>query len=508
MSKKYGKWAVCLWGVVGILATVSMVSAQVAVITTVKGKVEVQRAGESDWKPVVTKTDLNVNDKVQTKKGANCEITLDDGSIIKLRENTTLEINDLSEDKDTKKKSSVFKLLLGKLWAKAEYQEDSKFEVVTPTSIAGIRGTEFAIIVAIDGASDILVFKGKIEVRSLIEEDKEIRTVLVEAGKALGIKPGEIGLPRDLSPLEKEDWQKFLEGKRVLLINPATDEERESLKQDISRARENFIENRKFAYAVKEADLSAGKTLFDHEKRLVRVQQYLMRPAPNLLRFLNLNFRPGYGEQWAFHYWQNDWKFTSALPKTLVGTIVVFAGADPRNPLIKAESIFANNAPGQSNRDEFVYGWDKYDYPSTDGMYARVNGQNADFDPNYEGPQLIEGMTNDNFYAKTRIYFDNGGTKGTVDMDQYIINNLGKTLGVGDFVGADASKLFEFRNNINLEMVFDLNGMKDIVAMKNGGIIDVVVIPEIIYSGIERVLSELDEMLKQFQSDRGSRPFM
>jgi|GEM_PF-793201 len=499
-----------LAGILLLVATSIHAGERVAVITAVQGKVEVQRAGENSWRPALSRMELKVSDKVVTKKGGRCEIVLDDGSLIKMRENSTLEINDLKEEEGTKKKSSVFKLLMGKLWAKAEPQEGARFEVITPAAIAGIRGTEFAIIVLSDGTSDVLVFKGSIEVKSLMEEVREIKTMIVEAGKALGIKPGEAGLMREINPQEIEDWQKFVEGKRALLIKPATDEERGSLKQDISDARDNFAQNRRFAYAVKDADLSAGKTLLDHAKRLTRVQQYLMRPTPNILRFLNLCFRPGQTEQWQFHYWQNDWYFTNPLPRTLTGTVIILLennfSSSPGNPLLKAESIFANNAPERSNnRDVFLWGWERGGNPNSNGMYVKVNGKPVTFDNNWNGKnegfmEEVQEMTENEFYNKARMHFIDR-VKGTIDWDLYIIDNNGKTLGAGDFAGADASKLFQFRNNINFETVFDLKGMEPIVGqMKNGGVIDVVVIPEIVYSGIERIISELGDMLHQLQN--------
>ncbi len=497
-----------------LLCILANAAERAAVITLVKGTVEVQKSGENSWKKAAVKMELKVNDKVSTKKGSRCELALDDGTVLKLRENSLMQINEMSEENETRKKSSVLKLITGKLWAKAEPQGGSKFEVVTPAAIVGIRGTEFAIIVLLDGGSEVLVFKGSVEIKTLQEAIQEIKTTLVEAGKALGIKAsGEEGFVRELTPQEQQDWQKFIEGKKIYIINPVTDDERDGLKKDIAKAKKNFFENRKFAYAVRDADLSAGKTVLDHEKRVTRVQQYLMRPSPTILRFLNLNFRPGQTEQWAFHYWQNDWYFTNPLPPSLIGMIASLA--DPRaNILIKRESLFANNAPDKS-RDELLIGWD-VNYNQNEGNYFKFNKTPISFDVNHistEGePQidLVLEMSDQRFSSIGRVYFTDGtagtGVAGTMDLGMYIINNAGNVLGAGNFQSADASKLFEWRNNINFEMVLDLRSMSNIKALKNGGVIDVVIIPDIIYAGIDKILGDIGQIMIQFENQNTGGP--
>ena len=483
MRKNYRKWASYVGCIIGILVfgTVSIASARVAVITTVKGMVEVQKAGEPAWKPAAAKMELKINDKVQTKNGAMCELTLDDGSLIKLRENSTLEINDLSEDKEAKKKSSIFKLLLGKLWAKVEHQEGSKFNIVTPTAVAGVRGTEFAIIVQRDGASDILVFKGKIEVKSLREEIGEIRVVLVEEGKALGIKPGEFGLPRDLTPQEKGDWQKFIESKARIEIK-LTEEERKEIRSEVAELRQELREHRLFGLEVKKSDFAAGRSMKDHNKVLVRVEQRIYRPSGDSIRFLNLNMR-GTPSPQNLQYYQADWGFSGEIPSSLIGAIIAIA-AD-KVTLTRAESLWANAAPGVVKRDYFLQKWNNTNL--TDG-YAEINDKEIKFDTT-NAPSTTQSSTGEMNW-KTTFNLQDGGN---IKMESWVINNEGKVLTANDFAGKNPYDML--RKDVGFEIAWNLSGATLVgggaIAMKNGGVIDIVFIPDIIFVMADAAMNEL-----------------
>ena len=109
MRKSIFKWtgAVIITGFIVMIGLSACAAERVAVIKSINGYVEWQKGGEGSWKQAAANMELSVSDKIRTKEGARCELTLDDGSLMKLRENSIMEINDLSKDDATGKKTSV-----------------------------------------------------------------------------------------------------------------------------------------------------------------------------------------------------------------------------------------------------------------------------------------------------------------------------------------------------------------------------------------------------------------
>ncbi|NEQ52362.1 MAG: FecR domain-containing protein [Leptolyngbya sp. SIO3F4] len=96
----------------------------------------------------------------------------------------------------------------------------SRFELHTPSGVAGVRGTEFGVSVSEDGKTGIATLEGKVEASA------QSVAVPVEAGMVSIIRPGET--PTPAKPLDREldikwtlyEWRDnrlYVEGK----INPA-----------------------------------------------------------------------------------------------------------------------------------------------------------------------------------------------------------------------------------------------------------------------------------------------
>jgi hypothetical protein len=488
MRKNYGKWILCPgFALVLAFTVVSTVYARVAVINNIKGSVEIQKAGVTEWKPAAVRDELYINEKVQTRKGAMCEILLDDGSILKLKENTMLEINDLSEDPETKKKSSIFKLLLGKLWAKAAPQGDSKFNVVTPTAIAGVRGTEFAIIVEINGSSEILVFEGSIDVKTLREEIGEMRTILVEAGKALGVNINvEVGSPRDLTPGEQKEWKNAAQstGKNPVNIIVFTLEEKKAFKKEIDSIKGDIEENRLAGLNTKKNDFAAGRTLRNHAGVLCRTEQAVFRPTNDSIRILNMTM---IGEASPNHlnYVEGTLRFNGALSADImqVAKDIVSEKVDLVGTRIEVAN--AARSIGDANRDVFVA---DYDILSDNGSMTYNNvpieiGQS----------RVITGFSDNSFSSETKF----GLKENSVDLgnhlyvSNWIINNEGKVLGKTDFSDNPGQMLNMLRNNVAFEFRFDFSELN---ATIKGGKMDVIFIPDIVFQMIDMALREAGNM--------------
>jgi len=114
-------------------------------VDKVEGAPEVLRSGTAQWIPIRPADPLSVGDQLRTREGAKLSIRLNDDSVLTLAEKTVMTVDDQTLQ-PTGQNTSIFSLLLGKMRAvvSERYKEPgSRFEVHTPTAVAGVRGTEF-----------------------------------------------------------------------------------------------------------------------------------------------------------------------------------------------------------------------------------------------------------------------------------------------------------------------------------------------------------------------------
>jgi hypothetical protein len=134
-----------------------------AKITYLKGKAEVRRAGSIAWVPAVLKMRLLSGDKISTDAVAECEITLDDGSVLKLRDRSVLELERMEKQKKPVTTITSLRATSGKVLGciRKLASKESKFTVSTPTAVAGIRGTVFGVFVEGD-TTELDVLNGSV----------------------------------------------------------------------------------------------------------------------------------------------------------------------------------------------------------------------------------------------------------------------------------------------------------------------------------------------------------
>uniref|UniRef100_A0A7C3MJ39 FecR protein domain-containing protein n=1 Tax=Dictyoglomus thermophilum TaxID=14 RepID=A0A7C3MJ39_DICTH len=135
---------------------------RVAIITYLKGNVYVKKAESELWIPAKLKMELSSGDKIWVQQNSQAILEFSDRSTLKLASNTQLDILRLDRDKDTQKEVSIFKLLLGKVWATVEkiLSIGERVEIHTPTAVAGVRGTEWIQQVSEDGTTVVKTLKG------------------------------------------------------------------------------------------------------------------------------------------------------------------------------------------------------------------------------------------------------------------------------------------------------------------------------------------------------------
>lgn len=168
-----------------LMVPCAVFAAAVGEFTSVTGKVTLTRAGKV-YSPVV-KTQLALKDLIVTGSNSEATLVFSDESMIKLSQNSKLEIREfLFKDKTRK---GLFSLEMGKLVAdvKKFIGGGSAFEVHSPTAIAGIRGTGFEVVIVGVGsqmATTVTCTTGALSVSALSATGAVISTTTIVAGQA------------------------------------------------------------------------------------------------------------------------------------------------------------------------------------------------------------------------------------------------------------------------------------------------------------------------------------
>lgn len=154
--------ALHLLGTSQALAALSPVEAK---ITFLKGKAEVQRGGSLIWAPAMLRMSLTSGDRIATEEGSEVEIKLDDGSVLKMKDKSLLVIERMDRQKKPLITVTRLQALSGKILGciRKLSSKESKFEINTPTAVAGIRGTVFAVFVEGD-STELDVVQGQVAV--------------------------------------------------------------------------------------------------------------------------------------------------------------------------------------------------------------------------------------------------------------------------------------------------------------------------------------------------------
>ena len=116
---------------------------RVGTVSELEGRPEVQRAGDATWSPLAVGDPVQLGDQLRTPTDAKLLIVMRENSALTLGPGSQLVI---TEQVLAPAASSRFQLLLGTIKATVTelYAEpQARFEVETPTAIAGVRGTSF-----------------------------------------------------------------------------------------------------------------------------------------------------------------------------------------------------------------------------------------------------------------------------------------------------------------------------------------------------------------------------
>lgn len=118
-------------------------------VKTVRGAVNIERAGNR--LPAAVGTPLYAADRVRTGENGSIGITLRDNTLLSAGPNASLSLDRFTFDQTTHSGSLIATVARGTLavvTGKLARQNPESVEFRTPTSVLGVRGTEFAVEVS------------------------------------------------------------------------------------------------------------------------------------------------------------------------------------------------------------------------------------------------------------------------------------------------------------------------------------------------------------------------
>lgn len=121
-----------------------------ASIVEASGDVSIKNPDDPAWQPAKAGDVLNEGSYIKTGSLSKAVLNIDgDGktALVDVSEKSQLSLATLVKDTTSGLKKTLLDLAIGQVLIKAEKLDtpDSKFEVKTPTSVVGVRGTKFSV---------------------------------------------------------------------------------------------------------------------------------------------------------------------------------------------------------------------------------------------------------------------------------------------------------------------------------------------------------------------------
>lgn len=200
-------------------------------VSRLEGRAEVSGPKTEPWSRLAKGARLVEGQTVRTREKTRLELTLGDGSKVRLGSDSKLTLTEARFSGKARESVSV-RLWVGQLWANVvkAARPEVRFEVRTENAIGGVRGTSFAVIAAADASAIVRVYAGSVGVRPAIGETpdrkrvpgpqeidrKQWEEIIATAMKQVRIsKLGELSPAEDFERTQDafEKWNRGLDGR-------------------------------------------------------------------------------------------------------------------------------------------------------------------------------------------------------------------------------------------------------------------------------------------------------
>ncbi|MCF7803614.1 MAG: FecR family protein [Candidatus Marinimicrobia bacterium] len=186
----------------------------IAAVLKVKGNVEVRRTGGEMSVTAIRGQQLSQGDWIVTGDNEYAALLFLDKSLLKIHENSEVEIR--SQRSAANQQDTRVHMNKGEIYSDVKEGSYGHFEVITSTSVAAVKGTEFYLEVNdTDGSTTLTVING------VVEFTNDLGTILAEAqmqSKAEAGKSPE--QPRKIPKNQIPTWEQEVEPDWGVNLNP------------------------------------------------------------------------------------------------------------------------------------------------------------------------------------------------------------------------------------------------------------------------------------------------
>ncbi len=222
------------------------------------GRSYVKPNGDTKWIPAKYNMAVYNQDLIQTKKESRCEIKFANKKVMRIGENTTVELKD--NQSGNGEDVSITK---GKAWISMFLPRGkSRLNVRTPSSVCGIRGTVYRLNTD-DVKTQYRCYKGTIAVTPLNDDGSlSNKTISVDAGEELILVMNFEEYKKQQEELFKKEKDELDQGMQQM-----EKEMQEAMQQDMKAFEESKKEDAQaFADFVKTGKLRIKKDKFDEKE--------------------------------------------------------------------------------------------------------------------------------------------------------------------------------------------------------------------------------------------------
>ena len=211
-----------------LISSILFSSSKVAIAIKTKGDVSVIYKGLNSEQVLKPGSPLSNQDKIKTgKNGYIALMYLDDKTVVKMLDNSDLTI---MGDRSGNKINKSLDIKYGRVAANVKPQKGKEFRISTPTSVASVKGTEFAIQSDPSSGDSFTLIEGLIEVTNSVTGES---TQVQEGETAISTPDGSL----DVAETTSDD----LEGFEEASLEPPTQELRFEVEDENGNIKEILI---------------------------------------------------------------------------------------------------------------------------------------------------------------------------------------------------------------------------------------------------------------------------
>ena len=211
-----------------LISSILFPSSKVAIAIKTKGDVSVIYKGLNSAQVLKPGSPLSNQDKIKTgKNGYIALMYLDDKTVVKMLGNSDLTI---MGDRSGNKINKSLDIKYGRIAANVEPQKGKEFRISTPTSVASVKGTEFAIQSDPSSGDSFTLIEGIIEVTNSVTGES---TQVQEGETAISTPDGSL----DVAETTSDDLDGFEEAS----MEPPTQELRVEVEDENGNIKEILI---------------------------------------------------------------------------------------------------------------------------------------------------------------------------------------------------------------------------------------------------------------------------